>query len=278
MGILKLMTSALSLFGPGRSPACLLNLVAPRRGYRVVRGIAYAAGARHSMDLYIPEALQAPAPVVLFFYGGGFQAGRKSEYRLVGGTLARAGLIVAVADYRIHPQARFPDFLEDGAQAFVALKSVVAQHGGDAGRIFLAGHSAGAYMAVMLAANPAYLNAVGTDPSAIRGVIAIAGNCRLEALTDPTLIAIFGGAHRPETQAVSFIDGIKPPMLVAVGAKDGRIQRECAQALCTRLRAAGSEVEERIYPRAGHMGIVLGFAFPSLAPLGDDILGFVRAH
>jgi acetyl esterase/lipase len=280
MHLLKTLTALTGVFGVGRSPAILLNLVAPRRGYTVARDIAYGEGPRGRLDLYIPDRVQAPSPVVLFFYGGAFQAGWKNEYRIVGEALTSAGLIVAVADYRIHPQGRYPDFLEDGAKAFALLRRIVASHGGDPERIFLAGHSAGAYIAVMLALDARYLRAEGEDSGAIRGVIGIAGPYDFLPILDPTLIEIFGGPDRAETQPIHYANGKTPPMLLATGANDGRVQLKSTRNLSARLRAAGSDIEECIYPGVGHMGIILSLApaFRRRAPLRDDIVRFVRNH
>src|SRR4051812_5136564 len=151
MGLLKIMTVLLGFFAPGSSPAMLLNVTVPRSTYRVQRNIAYGQGERHKFDVYLPKAFTPPAPVVLFFYGGAFRAGRKEEYRIVGEALASKGIITAVADYRIHPEGHFPEFLEDGAAAVAAVHARIAEFGGDPSRLFLCGHSAGAYISVMLA-------------------------------------------------------------------------------------------------------------------------------
>ena len=63
----------------------------------------------------VPPAAVA-APVVVFFYGGAWRSGNKGLYRYVAKALARRGYVAVVPDYRIFPQARYPDFLEDGAQ------------------------------------------------------------------------------------------------------------------------------------------------------------------
>jgi acetyl esterase/lipase len=261
----------------GASPAMLLNLTVPRSGYRVLRDIAYGAGPRHKFDLYLPERLSPPAPVLLYFYGGGFVAGRKSEYRFMGQALASKGIIVAVADYRLYPEVAFPAFIEDGADAFVALKGFVAEHGGDPERIVIAGHSAGAYISVMLASDPRYLAARNADVSAIHGVIGIAGIYDFPKIVTPERIQIFGGAERPETQPLNFIDGKRPPMLLAVGSKDAGLQLSGVAPLAARLRAHGNGVEERLYPGIGHMTIMLALApgFRHLAPLREDIARFV---
>src|SRR4051812_11449204 len=144
MGLLKFLTAVLGFFAPGSSPAMLLNVTVPRSTYRVQRNLAYGDGSRHKFDLYLPKTFSPPAPVVLFFYGGAFRAGRKEEYRVVGEALASKGIITAVVDYRIHPKGHFPDFLEDGARAVAAVHARIAEFGGDRSRMFLCGHSAGA--------------------------------------------------------------------------------------------------------------------------------------
>src|SRR6185295_2428075 len=204
MRALRVFTSLFQIGGKGRSPAVLLNLLAPRSGYRLICDIAYAEGPRHKFDLYIPEGFQTPAPVVLFFYGGGFVAGRKNEYRVVGEALAGKGIITAIADYRLYPDVTFPQFVEDGAKALAAVHGIVPDHGGDPTRIFLSGHSAGAYISVMLAMNATYVKAVGGQTSWIRGVIGMAGAYDFLPVAGATRIAIFGGTDRVETQPIRF--------------------------------------------------------------------------
>ena len=280
MWLLKVSTSLLQLTSPGRSPAMLLNLLASRTGYRLHRDIAYGEGLRHKLDLYVPDGFQRPAPVVLFFYGGGFVSGRKSEYRVVGQALTDKGIIVAIADYRLYPQVRFPAFVEDGARALAAVYRIAEHYGGDSKRIFLAGHSAGAYIAAMLGANPDYVKAAGADPSWIRGVIGIAGAYDFLPIVGARRIGIFGGDNRIETQPIHFVDGKRPPMLLATGDKDNVVLPRNTKNLAARLRAHGSKVEEIVYPKATHTGIILSLApgFRRMTPLLDDIARFVMRH
>jgi acetyl esterase/lipase len=280
MVLLKILSAFFGLLGKNRSPAALLNLTVPHAGYRRVRDIAYGAGPRQRMDVYMPQSAPASAPVLLFFYGGAFREGRKEEYRIMGQAFASKGIVVAVADYRIHPEGRFPDFLEDGAQAVAALHARAAEWGGDPDRIFVAGHSAGAYLAVMLAANPAYLRAANADPSWVRGVIALAGRYHELPLGDATALEIFRGPARAETRPGTYIDGKRPPMLLASGANDHATVLESLRRLAARLREHGSEAEEAIYPRIGHMAIMLALApgFRGRAPVRDDIARFIATH
>ena len=216
----------------------------------------------------------------MFFYGGSWQSGSKSDYLALGQAFASKGIAVAVADYRVYPQVRYPAFLEDGARAFGYVHAHAADHGINPQRIFLAGHSAGAYIAVMLAADRRYLDQAGASPQWIRGVIGIAGPYDFLPLRDKTLIAIFGGANRVDTQPIEYVDGKLPPMLLAAGTDDTVVDPSNTSRLGARLRSFGSPVEEKFYPGIGHIGIILSLApgLRGMTTLRDDMIRFVENH
>lgn len=261
------------------SPVSLLNLAVPRTGYHVVRDLAYGSDARQKLDFYIPDAPPSRMPVMLFLYGGSWQSGAKDLYLALGQAFASAGIMVAVADYRLYPQVRYPAFIEDGARAFAFVRSNAARYGGDPARLFLAGHSAGAYNAMMLAADKSYLRQAGADVSEICGVIGIAGPYDFLPLKDEHLIAIFGGANRPDTQPISHIDGMRPPMLLATGSDDTTVLPRNSHALAEKLKSFGSPVRLATYPGTGHIGILLSLAqgFRGRTSLRGDVLRFVES-
>jgi acetyl esterase/lipase len=259
------------------SPISILNATISRSGYRIERDLAYGSDPRQKLDLYIPDGLKSPASVLLFFYGGTWQSGTKDYYLGLGQTFASRGIVVAIADYRLYPQVKYPAFIEDGAMAFRALRDSVAKSGGDPSRIFVAGHSAGAYIAVMLASDPRYLTEVHEGLESIRGVIGIAGPYDFLPLKDTNLIAVFGGADRAETQPIHYIDGTRPPMLLVAGSADTTVLPANTLRMAERLRAAGSEVETKIYPGVGHVGILLSF-LSSKSTLRDDMVQFIATH
>jgi len=259
-------------------PALLLNATIPRRGYTVMRDRAYGDDPRHRMDLYVPKGLTGPAPVVLYFYGGSWQWGSKATYRFLGQALASAGIVVAVADYRLYPQVKYPAFVEDSAEAFRFVRANIAQHGGDPSRVFLAGHSAGAYNVVLLAADRRYLT--DAERAAIRGVIGIAGPYDFLPLTDPKLIDMFGGDSVVETQPISYIDRKLPPMLIVHGSGDTTVHPRNERRLAKKLREFGTEVETREYDGIGHIEIIVSLArgFRGRTTLRDDIVQFVKSR
>ncbi|HXC54843.1 MAG TPA: alpha/beta hydrolase [Rhizomicrobium sp.] len=258
----------------------ILNLAIPRSGYTVKSDIAYGADPRQRLDIYVPEGLTRQAPVILFFYGGSWSSGSKDLYRAFGQAFASQGIVTIVADYRLYPQVKYPAFLQDGAAALRFVHDTVAGSGGDPGRIFLAGHSAGAYIAVMLDADLQYLKEAHADPAWIRGVIGIAGPYDFLPLHDPELIDIFGGADVRATQPIDYIDGKRAPMLLAHGIGDETVGVGNSRRLAKRLNAVGSEYDEIEYPGVGHIGIVLSLApgFRDRTTLRQDILKFVAAH
>lgn len=258
----------------------VLNLAVPRDGYRIVRDLAYGPDARQRLDLYVPDHAAPGAPVMLFFYGGSWETGNKALYRAFGQAFASKGILVAVADYRLYPQVRYPAFLEDSARAFAFVHGHAAAYGGNPRRLFLAGHSAGAYNAMMVAADPRYLHDAGADISQVRGVIGIAGPYDFLPLTDKSLIDIFGGTDRPETQPITHIDGKRPPMFLATGSDDTTVLPRNSYRLAEKLRRYDSPVEVKTYPGVGHIGIILSLApgFRSRTSLRQDMLQFLAAH
>jgi len=125
-----------------------------------------------TLDVYLPVQDQ-PGPMFLYLHGGGLEAGDKAlEAHIFDGLLQR-GIAVASANYRMYPQARFPQFVEDAAAAAAYVRKT------DFGRTFsayyLGGSSAGAYLAMMLLFDPHYLGQHGIRPNAFTGYLLDAG-------------------------------------------------------------------------------------------------------
>jgi len=227
---------------------------------RITRSIPYAETSRHTLDVGRPKNA-AGAPVVVFFYGGAWRSGYKELYRYVGKALARRGYVAVIPDYRIFPEARYPDFVEDGARVVRWVKDNVSRFGGDPDKIFLKGHSAGAHIAAMLAIDSSWLGAVGLEPARdIAGLIGLAGPYDFMPLRDATLAVIFGGANRPETQPIFHVAPGAPPALLLTGGKDWLVEPGNATRLAARLPAAGNVATVRTYRRVGHFAIVAALA------------------
>ncbi len=149
-------------------------------GVREIADIAYKARASLSeyeqvscnLDLYLPVD-SGGFPTLVWLHGGALKEGDKRDDLAVVRSLARSGIAVASANYRLSPKTTFPSYLEDAAAAFAWTREHIAEYGGDPDNVFLGGHSAGGYVALMICLDERYLRALGTNNSAIRGLIPI---------------------------------------------------------------------------------------------------------
>ena len=262
------------------SPIAAINLLVPREGYDVRAGLAYGPDPRHKLDVYVPQGLNGPAPVLLFFYGGAWSSGDRSQYLAFGQSFASKGIVTVVADYRLYPQVKYPAFAQDAARALAWVHAHAREHGGDPARIFVSGHSAGAYNAVMLASEPKFIESVGGRLDWIRGVIGIAGPYDFLPLTDPDYIDMFHGANNQDAMPVNHVDGKRPPMLLATGSDDGTVLPRNSDRMAAKLKAHGNSAEVIKYPGVGHVGIILSLApgFRGKTTLREDMVRFIQSH
>jgi len=277
-----LASAALAMSLSGCAVTSVLNTVEPRWGVTTTRDLAYAPGPRHDVDVYAPKTITAHTPVVVFIYGGGWDTGEKSQYGFVGSALASHGYLVFIPNYRIYPEAHYPDFLQDSARAVRWARDHAAQFGGDPGRLFLMGHSAGAYNAAMLALDPQWLGAVGMTPHTdIKGVVGLAGPYDFLPLESDELKAIFGVVgQEPAGQPINHVDGREPPMFLAHDLGDTVVYPKNTINLAAKIQASGGEVETRYYKGLSHALMIGVFAAPLrfLGPVFRDSTQFIDAH
>ncbi|GJE27362.1 alpha/beta hydrolase [Methylobacterium organophilum] len=267
----------------GCSPLALFDALGPRdAGGRLARqDAAYGEDPRQRLDVFVPVAGPRHAPVLVFFYGGSWKSGSKDDYAFAAQALAAQGFVTVVPDYRLYPKARFPDFLDDGAAAVAWVHDNIADYGGDPKRIVLAGHSAGAYNAVMLGLDPRYLRRAGVDPRVIRAVAGLSGPYDFLPFDHKTSIDVFGAAEDPaQTQPVTFAGPHSPPAFLASGDGDTVVRPRNTQSLAGRLRAARVPVQERLYAGLDHADTLLALSvtFRSKAPALAEMTAFLHQH
>ena len=133
----------------------------PYAGVKVTRDVAYGPHARHRLDVFEPEAQGGARAVFVFVHGGGFTAGNKRTgtspfYDNVMLWAVANGMVGVNMTYRLAPQHPWPAAQEDIAAALRWVHGNVRGHGGDAGQIFLMGHSAGAAHVAHYVADPRF--------------------------------------------------------------------------------------------------------------------------
>jgi acetyl esterase/lipase len=275
-----LFLSLLALLPGGCSPLGVLNAALVRSNAEVETGIAYGGQDRQMLDLYRPATPgTAPAPVVVFFYGGSWTSGERRDYRFVGQALAAEGIVAIVPDYRLSPAVAFPTFVEDGAAAVAWAAANAARYGGDPDRIVVVGHSAGAYIAALLATDPSYLAAQGLPLTRIRGMVGEAGPYSFHPLSwVPTRDVFAGLTEEDKARPIAQVGPQARPMVLLHGAADDTVKPSNTTEMADRLHAAGVPVETRLYPGLGHIGLLLTFypAFRGKAPAFQDLVAAVK--
>jgi acetyl esterase/lipase len=263
------------------SPVDFLNAIARIDAPYARQGMRYGSGPRHVLDVY-PAAASGPAPVIVFFYGGGWEGGDRCNYFFVGSALASRGFTTVIPDYRVYPEVRFPGFVEDAAAVMRWTVDRIAEVGGDRRRLIVMGHSAGAHIAATLAFDRKWFASVDLDARIeLRAMIGLAGPYDFLPLRSRKLKKIFG----PEedlagTQPINFVDALAPPAFLAAGTRDLTVRPANTIRLAERIRRVGGEVDRKLYKRINHRTLVGALARPLrfLAPVLDDVTSFALKH
>lgn len=248
----------------GCSGPAVLNSITPDDTYKLASNVVYDSTTGMKLDVYTPLNVAANAPVVVFILGGRWEQGTtysKEKYRFVGEALAAKGFVAMIPDYRLYPQVKYPAFVDDCAHAVVWAHANARHYGGDAGKLVVLGHSAGAYNAAMLALDPAFMKRAGGERAWLRGMIGLAGPYDFLPITDPDLRDIFGPPENFEsTQPILYADGSNPPMLLMAGEDDDVVLVKNTLNLYDRIKHNNGIVDKVIYPHLSHTKIVASLA------------------
>jgi acetyl esterase/lipase len=262
------------------SPVKVLNALTPDDTFDKTVGIAYGDDPRQKLDVYVPRHPLKGAPVVVFFYGGSWNSGNRGDYTFVGEALASRGIVAVLADYRLYPQVRYPLFLEDGARAVAWTKAHISEYSGNPQRLYLMGHSSGAYNASMLALDTNLLGAVGMSPKDLSGWIGLAGPYDFLPIENPDVRPVFFWPDSPpQSQPINHVSRGAPPALLIAASKDNLVNpTRNTGGLASKLREASVPVQDLYYSRPSHITLVATLSRPlrRLAPVLDQVVGFIE--
>ena len=272
------LISLLLISGCSSTEFLLAN--APTEFDRVDRhaDLSYGSDPRQRLDVYAPRQAQN-RPVVIFWYGGSWVKGKRSQYRFVGTTLAERGIVAVLPDYRLYPQVTFPAFDEDGARAVAWVEQHIQGFGGNPREIVLMGHSAGGHTAAFLAFNHEFLRKYGADPDSIAGLVGLSGTYVLVP-EDATERATFPPPYtEADWQPIRFVDTHSPPTLLLHGTDDKEVLPQEAIQLRDAMLALHLRVELHLYEHRGHGDTVAPFAPVARwrSPALQDALAFIAS-
>lgn len=232
---------------------------------------------RCKLDLYLPEKKSGFATLVWIHGGGLTQQTKQSEFTLdVCRSLAGGGIAVAAINYRLSPKVNYPAYVQDTASAIAWVRANIALHGGAVGKIYVGGHSAGGYLAMMVALDEQYLKAVGLESKDIAGWIPVSG----QAMTHYTIRVERGlpkmRAIADEAAPVYHARKDTAPWLVIMGDKDMAMRMEENIYFVSVMKAAGHKsVKQLIVPDRTH-GTLAGEIANAGDPARLAILEFMK--
>lgn len=245
----------------------------------VASGVAYGADPDQTLYVFRPKQAQPNLPILIFVHGGSWQEGNAADYGFVSRAFAANGFLTFVVNYRKHPQHPFPSFVQDVATSLKWVHSNAVQYGGDAEKIFLVGHSAGAYDIALAVLDQRYLEEAGTTEKYIKGIATLAGPFDFLPLDSDITREVFGKISDLEsTQPINFVRKDAPSFLILHGTADTTVYPKNAKSLLKHLTDVGASAKLIEYQGVSHVGILLDIAKPlrSNAPVLDDVVKFFK--
>lgn len=229
----------------------LINLLARGRHYNVVQRF-YGDGHRHQYDSYLHRDFNENRPKIVFLYGGNWRSGSRGDYRFVADTLCTLGFDVFIPDYRLYPEARFAQILEDICQVVNKIMSDFSR-----GPVFILGHSSGAQLGALITLNRKLLN----TPERINGFIGLAGPYDFYPFTEDSHWDLFAPEEKyAESQPVNFVNARAPSLYLLHGESDNRVRRGHSKSLMEKQLQVGGRASREVYKNMGHVDIILSFS------------------
>lgn len=250
-----------------------INTFSVVRGLKVIKDVPYGEHPKQKLDLYLPRQ-KGTHPVLVFVHGGTWQKYKKDDFKFIGESFARAGYLTVLINYRLYPEVQYPAFVQDTAKAFKWVKDHARDYSGNPERMFLMGHSAGAYNTVMALVNPAFLPAEGLKPTDFKGVVGIAGPYDI-----PPLDGIFGEEpNRKEVMPVHQVHGDLPPFLLVSAGNDDLVSATNAVRLEQALKNNQTPVSTVTVPNLGHSDVLITLMRRAAGffTLRDTVLDFME--
>ena len=253
----------------------------PYQGIKVARDLKYGTDERQALDVFAPEPASAgPRAVLMYVHGGAFIGGNK---RAPGSPFfdnimlfaARSGFVGVNVTYRLAPQHRWPAGAEDVAAALRWVGANIAAHGGDPGRVFLMGHSAGAVHAASYVAHAKFH---GPKGAGLAGAILVSGLYDFSKFPPgPPEKAYFGDddAKRAEASTAALLPETRIRLLVVYGELDPAQFIEQSKLMGAALCKANRCSSLLVLPKHSHMSEVYAINTKDRV-LSDEIAAFVK--
>ncbi|HRJ44132.1 MAG: alpha/beta hydrolase [Caldilineaceae bacterium] len=251
----------------------------------LARDVQYSPRFGMGLDVYSP-AQGENHPVLIFIHGGGWDKYDRKLFTPVGQKFVEMGIVVVIPDYTLHPDAGYKQMTQEMAAATAWTLENIAQYGGDPSRVVIAGHSAGAHLAGLVATDEVWLNFEGHTNQELCGFIGLSGVYDIPAQmvferstggTAPVMTAVMGGeANFAVASPSSYLFPSTPQTLLVHGALDDTVPLSISENFQRKLDAAGIPNRLVVYPDKGHNDYLFDGFFNATAPILIHISDFAQ--
>jgi acetyl esterase/lipase len=223
--------------------------------------------SRCKLDVYYPAKTNGFATLV-WLHGGGLEGGGKH----IPAELKNKGIAIAAVNYRLSPEAKNPAYITDAAEATAWIFKNIEKFGGDPDQIFVAGHSAGGYLALMIGLDKKYMAACGVDADKIKGLIPVSGQTNTHYTIRKERGLPWGIPVIDEYAPINRVRKNLPPTLLITGDRTMELTARFEENLHLKAIMESMQNDVELYELQGfdHGNV--------LAPSGDLILRFMAKH
>jgi arylformamidase len=237
-----------------------------RATLRTQLNVAYGNAPTERLDLFFPPRQSSPAPLHIFIHGGYWRMFAKEDYSFIADTVTTAGAIAAIIDYSLMPAVRMVTIIDQVRRATMWIAANAAEFGGDATRLTISGHSAGAHLCCFLL-NP--------QSAPISAALLLSGVYELKPLQTSFLQAEIALTDTEVARYSPLHSGLATTTrtTILVGQAETAPFHDQAQALARQLRTDPVIT----LPHANHMSVVLDLGTPK-TPAADALVHLIREN
>jgi len=255
------------------APVTFLNVITPSASFSKAKDVSYGKLDRQKLDIYKADDPRANSPVIVFTHGGSWSEGSKDIYKFLAEGFTSEGFDIFVPNYRLYPNALYPQMIEDTAKAIAYAANQYPNRS-----VVIMGHSAGAYNILMAGLNKSFLAAEGVSVcDRISGIISLASPTGAYELKEEPYITIFPGRFQKDDAPLAYVNAPSPSLFVMNGADDTTVGPKNAEQLAAKVQSRGGQAQLKIYDGLDHTDAVklLSRHFDDDASLKSDIISFI---
>lgn len=243
---------------------------ATREALRSALDIAYGDDPAEKLDLFFPDGDISNAPVHLFIHGGYWRMFSKKDFSFVADTAVKAGAITAVIGYSLMPAVRMETIVDQVRRAKHWVRDHITQYGGDAGRLTISGHSAGAHLCT-------FLFDADERQSGVRAALLLGGIYDLKPLQSSFLKNEIAITDDEASRFSPLRRRHDPDVTVSILAGEQESQPFHSQALefSDHLRTQGLNISNNLVAGANHMSAMRDLGLPE-SQAGNALRGLIE--